>query len=155
MFYCDIRLEVRVVEPSSRQRRSRRAFATQQSHPTGLREETLKRQEISLFFLTPLSTITPDEYFERIHRIVSLLDDENTRIIRTMKQHGPRNILHIARESKLPYTTVYSRVVKLESMSVLRTCIHPHYSKLVLPPAILYATPFAGKELLAKELLQI
>src|SRR6266849_1018564 len=72
-----------------------------------------------------MSTITPDEYFERIHRIVSLLDDENTRIIRTMKQHGPRNILNIARESKLPYTTVYSRVVKLESMGVLRTWIQP------------------------------
>ena len=47
-----------------------------------------------------MSTITPDEYFERIHRIVSLLDDENTRIIQTMKEQGPRNILHIARESK-------------------------------------------------------
>jgi len=102
-----------------------------------------------------LSTITPDEYFERIHRLVSLLDDENTRIIQTMKQHGPRNILHVARESKLPYTTVYSRVVKLESMGILRTWIHPHYSKLGLARAMVYATPFAGKELLAKEALRI
>jgi DNA-binding Lrp family transcriptional regulator len=115
----------------------------------------LKRLETSLFFPTPLSTITPDEYFERIHRIVSLLDEENTSIIRTMKQHGPRNILHIARESKLPYTTVYSRVVKLESMGVLRTWIHPHYSKLGLARAMVYATPFAGKELLAREALRI
>ena len=107
------------------------------------------------FFNTPLRTLTPDEYFERIHRIVSLLDEENTRIIRTMKLHGPRNILHIARESKLPYTTVYSRVVKLESMGVLRTWIHPNYSKLGLSLATVYATPFAGKELLAKEALRI
>jgi DNA-binding Lrp family transcriptional regulator len=102
-----------------------------------------------------LSTITPDKYFERIHRIVSLLDEENTRIIRTMKEQGPRNILNIARESKLPYTTVYSRVVKLESMGVLRTWIHPNYTKLGLSRAMVYATPFAGKELLAKEALRI
>lgn len=72
-----------------------------------------------------------------------------------MKQHGPRNILQIARESKLPYTTVYSRVVKLESMGVLRTWIHPNYTKLGLSRAVVYATPYAGKELLAKEALRI
>ena len=72
-----------------------------------------------------------------------------------MKQHGPRNVLQIARESKLPYTTVYSRVVKLESMGVLRTWIHPNYTKLGLSRAVVYATPYPGKELLAKEALRI
>ena len=72
-----------------------------------------------------------------------------------MKQHGPRNILQLARESKLPYTTVYSRVMKLESMGVLRTWIHPNYTKLGLSRALVYATPYAGKELLAKEALRI
>ncbi|TMI69030.1 hypothetical protein E6H11_06580, partial [Candidatus Bathyarchaeota archaeon] len=61
-----------------------------------------------------MSTITADEFFDSIHRIVSLLDEENIAILRTMKQHGPRNLLGIARKAKLPYTTVYNRVTKLE-----------------------------------------
>src|SRR5947209_2829025 len=32
-----------------------------------------------------------DEYFQRIHQIMSLLDDENVEIIGAMKKFGPRN----------------------------------------------------------------
>src|SRR5438046_2013376 len=67
----------------------------------------------SPFFLASLSTISAGEFFDSIHRIVSLLDEENIAILRTMKQHGPRNLLGIARKAKLPYTTVYNRVTKL------------------------------------------
>ena len=61
-----------------------------------------------------MSTISADDYFDSVHRIVSLLDEENVTILRTMKEHGPRNLLEIARKAKLPYTTVYNRVTKLE-----------------------------------------
>ena len=77
-------------------------------------------------FRSSLSTISPDEYFDSVHRIVSLLDGENVTILRTMKQHGPRNLLEIARKAKLPYTTVYNRVTKLENQGVLKTWIYPN-----------------------------
>src|SRR5436853_6731895 len=80
----------------------------------------------SPFFPASLSTISADEFFDSIHRIVSLLDEENIAILRTMKQHGPRNLLGIARKAKLPYTTVYNRVTNLESAGVLKTWIPPN-----------------------------
>ena len=102
-----------------------------------------------------MSTISPDEYFDSVHRIVSLLDEENITILRTMKQHGPRNLLEIARKAKLPYTTVYNRVTKLESQGVLKTWIYPNYSKIGLSRAVVLATPHPGKEVLAREALKV
>ena len=102
-----------------------------------------------------VSTLSPDDYFDSIHRIVSLLDDENIAILRTMKQHGPRNLLEIARKAKLPYTTVYNRVTKLEGQGILKTMIHPDYPKLGLTPAIVWATSHPGKEIQAREALKV
>jgi Lrp/AsnC family transcriptional regulator, leucine-responsive regulatory protein len=102
-----------------------------------------------------LSTISPDDYFDSVHRIVSLLDEENVTILRTMKQHGPRNLLEIARKAKLPYTTVYNRVTKLESQGVLKTWIYPNFQKLGLSRAVVLATPHPGKEIFAREALKV
>lgn len=102
-----------------------------------------------------MSTISADEYFDRLHRTSSLLDEENIKIIRTMKEQGPRNLQNIARASKIPYTTVYSRVTKLESAGLFNTYIHPNYSRIGLSQAIVLITPFPGRELLAKESIRI
>jgi DNA-binding Lrp family transcriptional regulator len=72
-----------------------------------------------------------------------------------MKEEGPRNLQNIARASKIPYTTVYSRVTKLEREGLLSTRIHPNYSRIGLTQANIYATPFPGRELLAREALKI
>ena len=106
-------------------------------------------------FGTSLSTISADDYFDSVHRIVTLLDEENVTILRTMKQHGPRNLLEIARKAKLPYTTVYNRVTKLESQGVLKTWIYPNYSKIGLSRAVVLATPHPGKEIFAREALKV
>jgi DNA-binding Lrp family transcriptional regulator len=102
-----------------------------------------------------LSTVTADEFFDSIHKIVSLLDEENITILRTMKQHGPRNLLGIARKAKLPYTTVYNRVTKLESQGVLKTWIQPHCPKIGLSRAVVLATPHPGKEIFTRDALKI
>ncbi len=86
---------------------------------------------------------------------MSLLDEENIKILQTMKQYGPRNLQQVSRKSKLPYTTVYGRVAKLQSMNALSTYIHPSYSKIGLARAIVLARPFPGKELLARDALKI
>ncbi len=102
-----------------------------------------------------MSTITADEFFDSIHRIVSLLDEENIAILRTMKQHGPRNLLGIARKAKLPYTTVYNRVTKLEGQGILKTWIQPNCPKIGLSRAVVLATPHPGKEIFTREALKI
>lgn len=102
-----------------------------------------------------MSTISADEFFDRLHRIVSVLDEENVKIIRTMKNVGPRNLQNIARVAKIPYTTVYSRVTKLESDHLLTTRIHPNYSGIGLSQANLVITPFPGRELVAREAIRI
>ena len=57
---------------------------------------------------------SPDDYFDNIHRIMSVLDEENIRVIGTMKKFGPRNLQQVARRSKVPYPTVYTRINKLQ-----------------------------------------
>ncbi len=86
---------------------------------------------------------------------MSVLDQENVKILETMKQYGPRNLQQISRKSKLPYTTVYGRVGKLQSLNALSTYIHPAYSKIGLVRAIVLARPFPGKELLVRDALKI
>src|SRR5437899_6533846 len=109
----------------------------------------------SPFLLASLSTITADEFFDSIHRIVSLLDQENIAILRTMKQHGPRNLLGIARKAKLPYTTVYNRVTKLEGQGVLKTWIQPNCPKIGLSRAVVLATTQHGYEFFKREVQEI
>lgn len=97
----------------------------------------------------------PDEYMERIHRIVSFLDADNVKIIAAMKKYGPRNLQHISRKSGIPRATVQDRVGKLESAGLLRTWIHPEYSKIGLVRAMVLLTPTKGRELLAEEALLV
>lgn len=101
-----------------------------------------------------MSVFSVSEWYSRWHRIMSLLDEENIKILDTMKQYGPRNLQEISRKSKLPYTTVYGRVAKLQSLSALHTYIHPNYSKIGLVRAVVLARPFAGRELLVRDALK-
>lgn len=86
---------------------------------------------------------------------MALLDEENIKILETMKQYGPRNLQQISRKSKLPYTTVYGRVAKLQDLNALTTHINPSYSKIGLARAVVLARPFPGKELLVRDALKV
>ena len=91
-----------------------------------------------------MSVFSASEWYARLHRVMSLLDEENIKILETMKQYGPRNLQQIARKSKLPYTTVYGRVSKLQSLNALSTRIHPSYAKIGLARVLVLARPFPG-----------
>ncbi len=102
-----------------------------------------------------MSYLATNEYFDRIHRIVSQLDAENLRILTAMKKHGPRNLQLISRKTGIPGPTVYSRVSKLESQGLLQTWISPDYSKIGLQQSIVFLTPRAGLEQSAVKALKI
>src|SRR4029077_2611435 len=98
-----------------------RQILTCQSGP-GLDNRLRLKTTISpLFLCSQLSVFSASEWYAKLHRTMSLLDEENIKILETMKQHGPRNLQQISRKSKLPYTTVYGRVAKLQSLNALRT----------------------------------
>lgn len=100
-----------------------------------------------------MSVFSAADYYARLHRVMSLLDEENIKILQTMKEHGPRNLQQISRRSKLPYSTVYARVSKLQGLNALTTWAHPSYSRIGLARAIVMARAFPGKELLARDAL--
>jgi len=102
-----------------------------------------------------LSLVTATEHFERIHRIISVLDEENLKIINTMKKYGPRNLQQVSRKSGVPYPTVYTRVNRLANQKLLYTYAYPNFSKIGLARAIVLLTPSPGRELLAREALKI
>ena len=96
-----------------------------------------------------------DEYFQSIHRIMSLLDEENVKIIGAMKKHGPRNLQDISRKTGVPYPTVYTRVNKLEDQGLLKTWVQPNFSKIGLVRAQVILSTAPGRELLAVQALKI
>jgi DNA-binding Lrp family transcriptional regulator len=102
-----------------------------------------------------MSLPTADEYFDRIHRVNALLDEENIRIISAMKKYGPRNLQQISRKSGVPYPTVYTRVTKLEGEGLLQTWAAPDHSRIGLARGIVLLTPTPGRESLAREALKI
>ena len=102
-----------------------------------------------------MSVFSASDWYARLHRVMSLLDEENIKILQTMKQYGPRNLQQIARKSKLPYTTVYGRVAKLQSLNALRSYVHLSYSKIGLARAMVLARPFPGKESLVRDALKV
>ena len=93
--------------------------------------------------------------FQSIHRIMSLLDEENVKIIGAMKKHGPRNLQEISRKTGVPYPTVYTRVNKLVSQGLLKTWVQPNFSKIGLIRAQVILSTIPGRELLAHKALKI
>jgi DNA-binding Lrp family transcriptional regulator len=84
-----------------------------------------------------------------------LLDEDNIRIISALNEHGPRNLQLIARELKIPYPTLYSRVARLEEEKVLHIWCNPNYSRIGLSRGMVLVDPLPGKELLVREALRI
>src|SRR5438046_10344400 len=101
----------------------------------------MKRRLPPISFDNHLSVFSTSDWYARWHRVMSLLDEENIKILETMKQYGPRNLQQIARKSKLPYTTVYGRVGKLQSLSAVTIVVHTSYERLGLVRASVLVVP--------------
>jgi DNA-binding Lrp family transcriptional regulator len=122
-------------------------------YQSGPDKTKLKDSSILSSFFETLSVFSAADYYARLHRVMSVLDEENIKILQTMKEYGPRNLQQVSRRSKLPYSTVYARVSKLQSLNALTTWAHPSYSKIGLARAIVLARAFPGKELLTRDAL--
>ena len=87
-----------------------------------------------------------DNYYERLFEASNMLDSLNVRILECMANVGPRNLLEVSRHSRIPFTTVYHRVNKLEKRIGRVAQLLPSYSKLGLACLVVIARARYGFE---------
>jgi len=66
------------------------------------------------------------------------LDDIDLKILQGLSLHGSRNISSISNHLKLPTTTVWYRLNRMLSDSILFLHSTPNYSKIGLKPAFVF-----------------
>ena len=94
-------------------------------------------------------------YLRQLSEIMNAFDELNIKIILAMHRFGPRNLLEVARQARIPWNTVYSRVRKLERQYMPLTYVSPAYSKLGLVRIAVLALATPGREFITDELLRL
>ena len=106
---------------------------------------------------TTLSTETvrlEEQYAAVEQKILKDLDSMNIRIFSAMWKLGPRNLLEVARQTGIPFTSVYHRVERIESKSGPLAYVIPRISRLGLMRATVLATARLGCEEIVTEALR-
>jgi DNA-binding Lrp family transcriptional regulator len=93
-------------------------------------------------------------YFKRIREVEKQLDQTNIQILSAMATFGPRNLLEIARRTKLPFTSVYHRVAKLEAKTGRIAYLVPQTSRLGMVRIVQLNAAKAGVEDVVTEALK-
>ena len=79
-------------------------------------------------------------------KILRDLDSMNIKIFSAMWKLGPRNLLEVARQTRIPFTSVYHRIERIESKSGQLAYVVPRFSKLGLLRVVVLATARLGCE---------
>lgn len=56
------------------------------------------------------------EFYQRVWNLTKQLDSTTIQILKAIEKLGPRNLLAVARHAKIPFSTVYNRIGKLEAI---------------------------------------
>ncbi len=94
-------------------------------------------------------------YFKRIREVEKQLDPKNIKILSAMAKSGPRNLLEISRRTKIPFTSVYHRVAKLEAETGRIAYLVPRTSRLGMVRVVQLNAAKAGAEDVVTEALKI
>jgi len=94
-------------------------------------------------------------YFKGIMETEKQLDPTNIKILNAMWRHGPRNLLEISRRTKIPFTSVYHRVAKLERKTGRVAYVMPETSRLGLIRVIVLADALPGYQEAVMTALQL
>jgi len=94
-------------------------------------------------------------YLRRLSEFVKVFDELNIKIVLAMHRIGPRNLLEVARQIRVPWTTVYSRVHKLEKQFMPLTYVNPAFSRIGLVRIAVFTLAAPGKEVITDELLRL
>ncbi len=95
------------------------------------------------------------EWQKGIREIIKQLDQTNIMILTAMWKFGPRNLLEVSRRTKIPFTSVYHRVAKLEERSKGFVSLMPQLSKLGVMRVVVLITSSPGAENRVTQALRI
>jgi len=79
------------------------------------------------------------DWHSKIKEVAKQLDQTNIKILSTMSKYGPRNLLEVSRRTRIPFTSVYHRVAKLEAKTRRVSYLVPRLSKLGLMGFVVHA----------------
>jgi DNA-binding Lrp family transcriptional regulator len=86
------------------------------------------------------------DWYKQVREVTKQLDRTNVKIISAMWKSGPRNLLEVSRRTRIPFTSVYHRVAKLEAKSERIAYLVPQISKIGLMRAVVLVTAEPGAE---------
>lgn len=81
-----------------------------------------------------------------VRQMAKQLDRTNIKILSAMWKYGPRNLLEVSRRTRIPFTSVYHRVAKLEVSSGRVAYLIPNLSKLGIARLVVLAAARSGCE---------
>jgi len=86
------------------------------------------------------------DYYERVWRTTKQLDSTAVRILRGLQKLGPRNLLAVSRYTKIPFSSVYIRIGKMEAAGGPVAFASPNAAKMGLAQAVVLAAARPGRE---------
>jgi len=90
-----------------------------------------------------------------IREVSKQLDPTNVKILSTMAEVGPRNLLEVSRLTGIPFTTVYHRMSKVESKSGKMVSLVPNVAKLGMVRLVVLVASKPGLEDTVTQALRI
>lgn len=95
------------------------------------------------------------DYYERVWRTTKQLDSTAVRILKGIQKLGPRNLLAVSRYTKIPFSSVYIRIGKLEAATGPVAFASPNAAKLGLAQAVVLTAAKPGCEDRVTEALKV
>jgi len=90
-----------------------------------------------------------------IREVSKQLDPTNIKILSTMAEVGPRNLLEVSRLTGIPFTTTYHRISKIESKSGRVVSLVPNVAKLGMVRLVVLVASKPGLEDTVSQALRI
>ena len=90
-----------------------------------------------------------------IREVSKQLDPTNIKILSTMAELGPRNLLEVSRLTGIPFTTVYHRISKIESKSGRVASLIPNVARLGMVRLVVLIASKPGLEDTVTQALRI
>ncbi len=90
-----------------------------------------------------------------IREVSKQLDPTNIKILSTMAEVGPRNLLEVSRLTGIPFTTIYHRISKIESKSGRVVSLIPNVAKLGMVRLAVLVASKPGLEDIVTQALRI
>lgn len=112
-----------------------------------------RAQETNIALKTEVVSIA--EFYQHVWNLTKQLDSTTIRILKGIQKLGPRNLLAVVRYARIPFSTVYNRIGKLETANGPLSLAYPDASKLGMATFSVLTAAKPGCEASVTEALKI